>query len=162
MEQTLNTSWILWHHSIENKMWDENSYNRLWTIETVEDYWKMVNSWDKCLPKLSDSMFFVMRKYSDDEIVLPMWEDKYNIKGGYWSFKVSSEKVNDCWNKLLISLLGEKLCNECDKITGISCSPKKNFCIIKVWSSTKDFTIDNLNKINEDLVLSEAIFRENT
>ena len=49
-DHKLNTSWILWHHSIENKEWD--IANELWTLNTIEDYWYMCNTWDKCLPKL--------------------------------------------------------------------------------------------------------------
>jgi len=159
-EHKLNTNWILWHHSIDNKNWDIGSYNELWTLSTVEDYWYMNNSWDKCLPKLNESMFFLMRKYSDTEKVLPIWEDDYNCKGGYWSFKISVDKIVKCWNNLMINILAENFCENDEKIMGISISPKKHFCIIKIWVNDDKFKLENINAINKnDLNLDEGIFR---
>ena len=152
----LNTGWILWHHNIENKEWDINSYNELWSIESIEDYWNMYNSWNKCLPKLNESMFFITRNYGEKK-VLPMWEDPHNSNGGYWSFKISIEKIHKCWNNLLIGILGENITENTENIMGISISPKKHFCIIKIWVNNTDFNINDI-KIS-DLNIKEAIFR---
>ena len=159
-DHKLNTSWILWHHSIENKEWDIKSYNELWTLNTIEDYWYMCNTWDKCLPKLNESMFFIMRKYGDDDKVLPMWEDEHNANGGYWSFKITVDKVCKCWNNLIISVLGETFCKDNENIMGISISPKKHFCIVKIWVNNNTFKLEDIHEINlDDLNINEGIFR---
>ena len=80
-----------------------------------------------------------------------MWEDKNNKNGGFWSFKVEKELAEKIWLELSIYLISEKLCvNEKDNniINGISISPKKSFCIIKIWNNTtvkSDLAILNQN-----------------
>jgi hypothetical protein len=63
--------------------------------------------------------------------------------------------VYNTWKQLSYVLLGETLTTEAlsNTITGITISPKKNFCIIKIWISNCDNTqpsiltdIDGLNK----------------
>ena len=79
-----------------------------------------------------------------------------------FSFKVSNKKVSDIWKKLSYSLLGETLSNNkilMKKITGITISPKKAFCIIKVW--TTDLMYQNPNEITniEGLSTHGCIFK---
>ena len=61
-------------------------------------------------------------------------------------FKVSNKLVYDVWKQLFYSLCGETLCKDVShskKVNGITISPKKNFCIIKVW--LKDCSIQDPN-----------------
>ena len=76
-------------------------------------------------------MLFVMRKG-----ITPMWEDEANRDSGCFSFKVANKFVYDVWKTLFYSLCGETLIKDVSQtknINGITISPKKNFCIIKVW-----------------------------
>ena len=76
-------------------------------------------------------MLFAMRKG-----ITPMWEDPKNRNGGCFSFKVINKYVPSVWKSLLYALCGESLCNDPKYnsiINGITISPKKNFCIIKIW-----------------------------
>jgi hypothetical protein len=82
-------------------------------------------------------MLFLMR-----DGILPMWEDNKNKNGGCFSYKVNNKNVASVWKNLSYTLVGE--CLTTDKrlrpnITGITISPKKNFCIIKIWLSNRDF-----------------------
>jgi hypothetical protein len=95
-------------------------------------------------------MLFLMRKG-----IYPTWEDPSNINGGCFSFKINNKMVYNTWKSLSYVLLGETLTTETmsSTITGITISPKKNFCIIKIWISNCDNTqpslltdIDGLNK----------------
>jgi hypothetical protein len=86
-------------------------------------------------------MFFMMREH-----VQPTWDDSSNIDGGCLSIKVLKDDVHVFWEDICIKLLGETLlvgkANEkWDFVNGISCSPKKHFCIIKIW--VKDAAMDN-------------------
>ena len=70
--------------------------------------------------------------------ITPMWEDKRNRLGGCFSYKVVNKLVYDVWKMLCYSLCGETLCKDVSKthlINGITVSPKKNFCIVKIWLS---------------------------
>ena len=81
-------------------------------------------------------MLFVMR-----DGITPMWEDPKNRNGGCFSYKVSNKHVPEVWKNLFFGLCGESLCVKSEHSTyvnGITISPKKNFCIIKIWlSNTK-------------------------
>ena len=132
----LNTSWIIWYHNPNDKNWDIDSYKSILELNTIEDFLVLVNSWDKCLPKVTQGMYFLMRKFKKNDIIYPRWEDKYNKDGGYWSFKVSDKDSEKTWVALCKILIGEVICvsNQMN-INGISISPKKNFCIIKIWNN---------------------------
>ena len=90
-------------------------------------------------------MLFIMRKN-----ITPMWEDKQNRSGGCFSFKVVNKFVHPVWKKLLYMLCGETLCKKkehSELLNGITISPKKNFCIIKVW--LKDCSIQDPTILSE-------------
>lgn len=146
----LNTDWIIWYHAPNDKNWGINSYKSILEIKTLEDFLVLYNSWDICLPKVTEGMFFIMRKFSSGEIIYPRWEDKNNINGGYWSFKIGNDNSKEIWDNLTKLLIGEVICSsEHLNINGISISPKKNFCIIKIWN--KDSKLDNSSLFTEDL-----------
>ena len=82
-------------------------------------------------------MLFVMRNG-----ITPLWEDPKNRSGGCFSFKVINKYVPNIWKSLLCALCGETLMQDIKKnnfINGITISPKKNFCVIKIWMSTCEF-----------------------
>ena len=58
----LNTGFVLWFHPSNSSDWTIESYKNLYEFSTIEDYIKLNNSWEKCLPSLEKSMFFLMRK----------------------------------------------------------------------------------------------------
>jgi hypothetical protein len=103
-------------------------------------------------------MLFVMKKG-----ILPLWEDPQNRTGGAFSFKVLNKNVNLVWRHLFYVLCGETLTT--DKkynhlINGISISPKKNFCIIKIWMA--DTTVQDSNVIIDikDLAKNGCLFKK--
>jgi len=151
-KHNLHTSWIIWYHSPSDKSWSKDSYKSILEINTVEDYLVLENSWLNCLPSVSEGMFFIMRKLNNNKIIFPLWEDPNNKMGGYWSFKVDNEHSQEFWNKLCRFTIGETMCNENEnsmQINGISISPKKTFCIIKIW---------NDNCLNQDIsILSDKL-----
>ncbi len=133
-----HTAWTFWYHNPTDKNWDLNSYTKIYEFETLEDFFKVFNSWDECLPHISEGMFFLMRKFGDDNYINPLWEDKYNRDGGFWSFKINKEDANTIWRDLSNYLVAEQMCryvNDSMMINGISISPKRNFCILKIWNN---------------------------
>jgi hypothetical protein len=133
--------WIVWYHNPSDTEWDKDSYKDIIEITSIEDYCVLKNSWNICLPKVSEGMFFLMRKLDKDTCIYPQWEDEHNIDGGYWSFKIPKDKCEQVWFTLMKHVLGECLLYP-DKdyllINGISISPKKNFSIIKIWLKKHD------------------------
>ena len=155
-----HTKWIVWYHNPSDKNWNIESYKDIVEISSLEDFCVLKNSWDSCLPKINEGMFFLMRK-TNNGCIYPRWEDKHNKNGGYWSFKVPKEHSSTAWFELMVYIIGEHGTNDPNntmQINGISVSPKKNFCIFKIWN--KDYNKSNKNNFfNFDFLnMNEVIY----
>jgi hypothetical protein len=86
----------------------------------------------------------------------PEWETVENRNGGDFSFKIPNKYVYSIWRHVSYSLCGETLTvdkNHMEFVNGISISPKKSFCILKIWMNHCSLqqpsifiTIPNLDK----------------
>tara|TARA_B100000424_G_scaffold245384_1_gene216347 strand:+ start:195 stop:701 length:507 start_codon:yes stop_codon:yes gene_type:complete len=135
----LNNKWTLWTHNQSNN-WDISGYNNLFTFDTLDDAITFNENIDPNIVK--KSMMFLMK-----DNIKPIWEDELNINGGSFSYKINEEIVNNIWKKLVYYLISMTIHNNeniLNNINGISISPKKNFCIIKLW-------IANINNFDEKL-----------
>ena len=148
----LNNKWCLWFHDPLDNNWKIESYKGIHTIDTIESYWNLYSFLNNKI--IENSMLFLMRENID-----PLWEHKENINGGCWSLKIPKGNMFDIWNNISIALLCESISNEDTiNINGISISPKKNFCIIKIWTNKNINNIKNLNVIN-NLSYNGIIFK---
>lgn len=122
--------WNLYYHLPHDKNWDLSSYKVIMKdIDTLEKLISINENVSEQIVK--HCMLFVMR-----DGITPMWEDPQNRNGGCFSFKVLNKQVYNVWKSLFYAMCGETLfLNRADhkQINGITISPKKNFCIIKVW-----------------------------
>lgn len=127
--KALIDKWDLYYHLPHDKKWDLSSYKKIMEIDEVE---KLI-AINETLPEniVKHCMLFVMRKN-----ITPMWEDEKNRNGGCFSFKIINKQVHSVWKSLFYAMCGETLCvdnKHSQHINGITISPKKNFCIIKIW-----------------------------
>ena len=130
----LNNNWTLWFHNPESDDWTEKSYIKIYTFNTIEQFWALFNKIP--LLHLSTGMYFLMK-----ENILPLWEDKNNVKGGCWSYKVGKKDASQAYLDLLKSVISDNACPDHPEIiTGASISPKKGFCIIKVWNDNNNYS----------------------
>jgi hypothetical protein len=130
-ESKLYDKWTLWAHLPHDTNWTFDSYIRILSFDTAEAIIILLES----LPEemITNCMLFVMR-----DGIKPMWEDPKNKKGGCFSYKINNKNVSSVWKNLSYSLVGETLTEDIKvrpSITGITISPKKNFCIVKIWLS---------------------------
>ena len=153
----LVSKWSLFYHLPQNKNWDLASYINIFDcIDTLE---KLI-AVNEYVPEnvIKYCMLFVMLKG-----VTPMWEDPKNRNGGCFSYKVVNKLVSEVWKELMYLLCVNKLTtnpNDMSKVNGITISPKRNFCIIKIWLS--DCTIQNQDSIVplENLLKMGCIFKK--
>lgn len=152
---TLNNKWWLWYHSPNDTDWSLDSYRKIYEITTIEDFWNMVNIFSN--QHFQNGMFFIMKGG-----INPMWEDSENISGGCWSFKIPKKDIYKAWIELSMSVLGEILSTDNKNIiNGISVSPKKAFCILKIWNKTTQSNVSLLNPVI-GLNMDEIIYKAHT
>ena len=137
----LNDKWTLWTHLPHDTNWNIDSYKKILTFEYAEQLIALLNTMPEKLVK--NCMLFMMK-----DSVMPTWEDEQNCNGGCFSYKIPNKQVKSIWNSLCYAVVGETISNEpgfIKGITGLTISPKKNFCIIKIWM--KDCENQNACKI---------------
>lgn len=139
----LESKWVIYAHLPHDTDWSVDSYKKIKQIEYLEDIIKVYENIPDTMIK--NCMLFLMK----DEIK-PVWEDECNRDGGCFSYKISNSLICDLWKTINYMLVGGCITdNELlyNKITGLSISPKKNFCILKIW--LKDCEITDNKQINE-------------
>ena len=141
----LKNKWNLWAHLPQDSDWTSKSYKLIYNFKTVEDIIAITESTPD--PLIKSCMLFVMK-----DGINPVWEDPKNRNGGCFSYKISNKNVCEVWRELNYVLVGETISNNSSFVkcvTGITISPKKNFCIIKIWMT-------NCEHINPTVVTSEV------
>ena len=155
----LNDVWSIYFHDPNDVNWNYDSYTRLTDISSIDEYWSI----HKLLkPKLHCGMFFLMREY-----VFPCWDDENNRNGGCLSIKVLKQELAQVWEHLSIRLLGETILNskhvlsKWSSVNGISTSPKKHFCIVKIWLKANDLTARDDFELDIPSLHGEILYRSN-
>jgi translation initiation factor 4E len=127
----LSNNWTLWAHLPHNTDWTLKSYIPISTFTSVEETIGVTETLPSIL--VENCMLFIMK-----EGIKPIWEDPNNRNGGSFSYKVSNKNVYKVWKDLTYVVIGgtiSKQSNFVNCVTGITISPKKSFCIIKIWMS---------------------------
>lgn len=153
----LHDKWNVYYHLPNDKNWELASYSVIMnSVETVEQVIMLNELINENIVK--NCMLFVMRVG-----ITPMWEDPRNRNGGCFSYKVINKLVPDVWKQLFYLLCGEKLCmddNHSKNINGITISPKKNFCIIKIWLDNSTLQDPNTIVSIMNLVKNGCLFKK--
>ena len=139
----LYDKWVLWAHLPHDTDWGIRSYKKISVISNVEQMLSLYSILPEKLIK--NCMLFLMRDGID-----PMWEHPDNRDGGCFSYKVGNKTVPQVWKNLSYTLVGETLTNNHKMgkiINGITISPKRSFCIIKVW--LKNCNMQNPQKLSD-------------
>ena len=152
----LNNKWDFWYHLSDDSNWNVDSYKKITTFDSIESALLVYENIEEEIVK--NTMLFVMR-----EGIKPMWEDDKNKNGGCFSYKINNRVVFPIWKKLSYLLMGESIIdneNTSENINGISISPKKNFCIVKIWFSNCDYIEPNIISSIEGLSHEGSFFKK--
>lgn len=128
----LKEKWVLWLHYPNDQHWGETGkdhYQRVMEITDMKQLIALNKTMDDSL--IQQCMVFLMK-----DGIEPIWEDPQNRDGGRFSFKIPNQIVPDVWRKMAMYVLGETLVREpefASRINGLTISPKKAFCIVKLW-----------------------------
>ena len=143
----LDDSYTLWLHNVFDNDWSINGYKKIYTFNTLEDAISLIENINSEL--VEKTMFFLMKNN-----IKPIWEDEKNYNGGCFSYKINNIYIYKVWKNLVYRLIGNTINednNIIKNITGLSISPKKTYCIIKIWISNSDKKIIN-NKLFNDFI----------
>ena len=163
----LDNNYTLWMHMLYDNDWSINSYKKIYSFNTIEKGICLIENLNNEI--IEKSMIFLMKNN-----IKPIWEVEENKKGGCFSYKITTCYIYELWKKMSYMLIGNSMIDDdiiVKNINGISISPKKNYCIFKIWindvanfkeSSIYDFinySIENFNK-EELLIQNKEQFKE--
>jgi hypothetical protein len=146
---------VLYYHLSNDKNWNFESYKLIQSVSTVEEAVSLNENLSENIIKYC--MLFMMKSG-----VPPIWEDQRNVNGGCFSYKVYNKYVVEVWKKMVYAFCGGSLMVNKENIkyvNGITISPKKNFCILKIWF--ENLKIQNAEEVVDIANLSRTgvIFR---
>lgn len=150
----LSDKWTLWAHLPHDTDWSMKSYIQIFTFQSIEEAIALAN----ILPEkmIKNCMLFIMRNG-----IHPLWEDPKNREGGCFSLKISNKNVCEVWKQIMYSTVGETISKSKKLyINGCTISPKKNFCIIKIWTSNCDEQNSEKLNIPESEQQSSCLFKK--
>ena len=147
----LNNGWI--HYQNDND-WTLESYKLISKFSYLKEIALFIENLHESIIK--KTMVFFMK-----DSILPLWETQDNIDGGCFSYKISNNNIVAIFKILLYKIVGNTLIDDeniNNNINGLSISPKKNFCIIKIWMKKKDCFINYDASSNKDPFAIHTIF----
>ena len=150
----LNNNWTCWIHYQNDNIWTLDRYQSITTFSNLKDAVLFIENLDENIIK--KSMLFFMK-----DSILPLWESEDNINGGCFSYKINNINIVNIFKILLYKILGNTLTSDeniLNNINGISISPKKNFCIIKIWMRNKNIIVNYDYSLNKDPFAIHTIF----
>ncbi|KAJ2975560.1 hypothetical protein NQ176_g5455 [Zarea fungicola] len=112
-------------------------------IESVQDFWRYNNNTPVEQIKMRESIYLFKQGFR------PVWEDRRNINGGSWTFRVPRAVGPDVWTRVQLLAIGEQLeaaLDEKDQLCGVGLSVRFKFHLITVWhrDASKQKSIDGL------------------
>ncbi|KAK3325491.1 translation initiation factor eIF 4e-like domain-containing protein [Apodospora peruviana] len=112
-------------------------------IESVQDFWRYNNNTPVDQIKMRESIYLFKSGFK------PIWEDRRNINGGSWTFRVPKSNGPDFWTRVQVLAIGEKLqsaLEEGDQICGVGLSVRFNSHLISIWhrDSSRQKSIDGM------------------
>ncbi|KAB5575702.1 eukaryotic initiation factor 4E [Coniochaeta sp. 2T2.1] len=112
-------------------------------IESVQDFWRYANNTPVDQIKMRESIYLFKQGFK------PIWEDRRNINGGSWTFRVPKSIGPDVWTHVQLLAIGEQLqevLEEGDQICGVGLSVRFNSHLISIWhrESSKKQSVDGI------------------
>lgn len=72
-------------------------------IESVQDFWRYANNTPVDQIKMRESIYLFKSGFK------PIWEDRRNINGGSWTFRVPKSQGPEVWTHVQLLAIGEQL-----------------------------------------------------
>jgi len=151
-------SWTAYFHEPEDNLWTASSYKLLQKLTS----WEAIGAILRELGphKTTNGLLRIMK--GD---ISPLWENKANIRGGSYCLKVPRRSAIEVFTRYLAAAAANCCSKDAaNEIVGVTISPKKGFCIIKIWNlNAKAFgKPSDLELLHEEVKVEEIIYRCHT
>ena len=151
-------SWTIYFHEPEDKSWTAESYKRLQMVTS----WEALGAFLRELGphKTQNGLLRIMKGE-----VSPLWENKVNIRGGSYCLKITRKNALEVFNRYLAAaMLGCCTKTPANEIVGVTISPKKGFCIIKLWNLNANTHSDpaDIELLHEEVTTDGILYRPHT
>jgi len=153
----LRHEWVFWHerNNVDTPTnlptpasWHQDQLKEIAHINTVQGFWQVFNNTPFETLQLRDSLHLFKKG------VKPVWEDKRNVNGGAWTFRIPKAQSYEFWKEVLMMTIGEilqEVVERGDDICGVSISVRFNSHLITVWNR------DGGNQKSIDAILARAL-----
>jgi len=125
----LQHSWTFWFfRNTRTLSWEQNQ-TKMATVETIEDFWMMINSLQPASQLPNGCDYSVFRSG-----IFPDWEDFQNMLGGRWIVRDQDKtKMDSNWLELLFLLVGEHAEDQAGLINGAVVNVRNKGNKLAVW-----------------------------
>jgi hypothetical protein len=149
--------WTMYFHEPEDKTWTPDSYKRIQKITTWEELGTLFREMGPT--RIANGMVFAM--LADRS---PLWENKENIRGGSYCLKVTRRNAVEVYQRYVAAASCGIITVAANPIVGVTMSPKKGFCIIKLWNTNaKEYNKPkDVIVLHEELKTEEILYRPHT
>lgn len=152
----LQDIWNYYYHLPNDKNWNLDSYH--YVMEHIDSLESLIGVNEMVTDNIiKNCMLFVMKRG-----ITPMWEDTQNRNGGCFSYKVVNKVICQVWRKLVYLLCGNSLTidpKHGEMVNGITISPKKGFCIVKIWMKTCKYQDPSIITNVDGLIKNGCLFK---
>ncbi|EHA55315.1 hypothetical protein MCOR27_004766 [Pyricularia oryzae] len=160
-DRPLQHIWAVWFDRSQNKenQAKDGSYQvqleQLGAeIASIQDFWRYWNNTPVQYIKMRESIYLFKKGFK------PIWEDRRNIHGGSWTFRVPKNIGPDVWKLVQLVAIGEELQDALetgDQLCGVGLSVRFNSHLISIWhrDSSKQKSIDGMVKVVLDTLPAE-------
>jgi len=148
----------VYYHEPEDKSWAAESYKKLQVVGSWEAVGQILRELGP--HKTTNGLLRIMRGDTS-----PLWENRVNIHGGSYCLKITRRNSIEVFNRYLAAaLMGCASTDPANEIVGVTISPKKGFCIIKIWNlNCKTFGAPtDLALLHEEVRHEEILYRPHT
>ena len=151
-------SWSVYFHEPEEKAMTSDSYKRLQTVSSWEALGSLLR--EIGANRITNGLLRAMKGDFS-----PLWENNANIRGGSYCLKVSRRNSLEVFQRYLAAAaLGLCAKDSTNEIVGVTISPKKGFCIIKIWNlnAKAHCSPADIKLLHEEIKESEILYRKHT
>lgn len=144
-------AWTFYFHESEDKSWTIDSYKKIHSAASWEGMGTLLHEMGHA--RILGGVLKVMRGETS-----PLWENKMNIRGGAYCIRVPRKCAVDVFTRYIAGAAAGIVTasSSTNPIVGVTISPKRGFCIIKLWNvDAKAF-----NKPSDIVILHDEVKTE--